>query len=56
MTVLVSHDIPLIASLCDRLLYLGEQAIEGDPEAVFSRLMAMGREAFTPDYWEGESA
>ena len=56
VTVLVSHDIPLIASLCDRLLYLGEQAIEGDPEAVFSRLMAMGREAFTPDYWEGESA
>ena len=56
VTVLVSHDIPLVASLCDRVLYLGEQAIDGEPQAVFSQLMAMGREAFTPNYWEGEAA
>ncbi len=55
VTILVSHDIPLIASLCDRVLYLGEQAIDGDPQAVFSRLVTMGREAFTPGYWDGES-
>ncbi len=55
-TLLVSHDIPLVAALCDRLLYLGEEAIEGKPDAVFSRLEAMGKEAFLPTYWEGMRA
>ena len=56
VTLLVSHDIPLVAALCDRLLYLGEEAIEGEPNAVFSRLEAMGKEAFLPTYWEGMRA
>jgi len=53
-TVLVSHDVPLVASLCDRVLYLGEDAIVGDPEVVFSELALRGQTAFTPGYWEGK--
>ena len=53
-TVLVSHDVPLVASLCDRVLYLGEDAIVGDPNTVFSELTLRGQAAFTPGYWEGK--
>ena len=53
--LLVSHDIPLVNSLCDRLLYLEEQPIIGTPPAVSRRLQAMGRGAFTPGYWEGKT-
>ena len=56
VTLLVSHDIPLVNSLCDRLLYLGSEPIIGDPRAVSARLQMMEKDAFTPGYWEGETA
>ena len=52
-TVLVSHDIPLVTTLCDRLLYLGEEAIEGPVSSVLERLEAIGKDAYLPGYWEG---
>ncbi|MCK4681698.1 ATP-binding cassette domain-containing protein, partial [Candidatus Bipolaricaulota bacterium] len=55
VTLLVSHDIPLVNSLCDRLLYLGAEPIIGDPRTVSARLQTMGKDAFTPGYWEGET-
>jgi energy-coupling factor transport system ATP-binding protein len=55
VTLLVSHDIPLVNSLCDRLLYLGSESIIGDPRTVSARLQTMGKDAFTPGYWEGET-
>jgi len=54
-TVLVSHDVPLVASLCDRVLYLGEKSILGKPEQVFAELLALGKVAFTPSYWEEDT-
>ena len=48
---LVTHDIPMAETLCDRLLYLGERVIEGDPRDVFSELRASGQTAFTPEFW-----
>jgi len=54
MIVLVSHDIPLLASLCDQLLYLGNEAIAGSPQDVFGRLAELGHDAFTPGYWDGD--
>ncbi|MEA3238275.1 MAG: ATP-binding cassette domain-containing protein [Candidatus Bipolaricaulota bacterium] len=54
VTLLVSHDIPLVNSLCDRLLYLGPEPIIGGPMTVSTRLQTMGKDAFTPGYWEGE--
>ena len=56
VTLLVSHDIPLVNSLCDRLLYLGSEPIIGDPRTVSARLQMMEKDAFTPGYWEGETA
>ncbi len=53
MILLVSHDIPLVASLCDRLLYLGKEAITGPVESVFAHLTERGSHAFTPGYWDG---
>ena len=53
--LLVSHDIPLVNSLCDQLLYLGTEPIIGDPRTVSARLQTMGKDAFTPGYWEGET-
>ena len=53
-TVLISHDISLLASLCDRLLFLGSCVIEGSPADVFAQLRQIGENAFTPEYWEGE--
>ena len=53
-TVLVSHDIPLVASLCDRLLYLGERTFIGKKDEVLSQLREAGERAFTPAYWEQE--
>jgi len=55
VTLLVSHDIPLVNSLCDRLLYLGAESIIGDPRTVSARLQTMGKDAFTSGYWEGET-
>jgi len=54
MIVLVTHDIPLVAALCDSLLYLGEETIAGSPETVFARLVELGQDAFTPEYWDGD--
>ena len=51
--ILVSHDIPLVGSLCDRLVYLNrDTVIEGDPEAVFRQLRERGLAAFTPSFWD----
>ena len=50
---LVTHDIPMADALCDRLLYLGERAIEGEPCHVFDALRDAGHTAFTPEFWEG---
>lgn len=55
-TLVVSHDIPLVASLCDRLLYLGERAFFGEKDEVLSQLKEAGKRAFTPTYWEQEQA
>ena len=52
---LVTHDIPMAEALCHRLLFLGEEAIEGPPEAVFDALRTAGRAAFTPEFWEEDS-
>ncbi len=54
VTLLVSHDIPLVAALCDRLLYLGEEALEGETSTVLTRLEGAGKDAFTPGFWEGD--
>jgi energy-coupling factor transport system ATP-binding protein len=51
---LVTHDIPMVRVLCDRLLYLGKPWIEGAPEDVFEELRDQGQRAFTPDFWEDE--
>lgn len=51
--VLVSHDVPLLGSLCDRLLFLGGETVHGSPIGVFDALRAQGRVAFTPEYWDG---
>jgi len=55
VTLLVSHDIPLVNSLCDRLLYLDTEPIIGDPKTVSAKLHEMGKDAFTPGYWGGET-
>jgi len=52
MICLVSHDIPMVDALCDRLLYLGDRTILGSPQDVFSQLREDGSTAFTPEFWE----
>lgn len=52
MICLVTHDIPMADGLCDRLLYLGDRAILGEPREVFSQLREDGNLAFTPEFWE----
>jgi len=49
--VLVSHDIALVGSLADRILYLGDRHLTGTPAAVFDACRGEGLEAFTPEYW-----
>jgi len=51
--LLISHDIPLIATIADRLLFLDAESIEGTTAETLARLAATGREAYTPCYWEG---
>ena len=49
MVVLVSHDIPLVGALADRLIYLdGDRTTSGAPEAVFERLTDEALSVFTP--------
>jgi energy-coupling factor transporter ATP-binding protein EcfA2 len=50
--VLVSHDVPTVAKLCHRILYLGKEPLLGSPEEVFRQLRRRGEEAFTPEFWE----
>lgn len=50
--ILVSHDIPAVARLAHRVLYLGEEALLGSPGEVFRTLASQGRDAFTPEFWE----
>ncbi len=50
--VLVSHDVPLLEGLCDRILFLGRSALNGAPNEVFSALRDLGKRAFTPEYWD----
>lgn len=50
--ILVSHDIPAVAELCHRVLYLGKEAILGQPDEVFRHLAQLGKEEFTPEFWE----
>ena len=52
MICLVTHDIPMVDALCDRLLYLGDRTILGLPQDVFSQLREDGNTAFTPEFWE----
>jgi energy-coupling factor transport system ATP-binding protein len=52
--VVVSHDVPLLAALCDRLLYLGDDPIVGDPGEVFAQLTKRRETAFLPSFWDGE--
>jgi len=54
--VLVSHDVSLVGALADRLLYLGDQEIEGCPDVVFEQLKGADLSAFTPEFWEEGSA
>ena len=54
ITVLISHDIPLVTALCDRLLYLGEEPIAGATQSVLEKLEAIGKTAYLPDYWGDE--
>lgn len=54
--VVVSHDVPLLAALSDRIVYLGRPVAEGPPDDVFAELRSRGDVVFTPDYWEGVGA
>lgn len=47
--LVVSHDIPLMAALADRVLYLeGATALSGSPHDVFAALKLRGESAFVP--------
>ncbi len=50
--ILVSHDVELVASIADRVLYLGDDMQYGSPDSVFGSLAEQGRHAYTPGYWE----
>ena len=54
-TVLVSHDVALVAALANRILFLDggrDRPIYGPPSDVFGRLRAANRAAFLPGFWE----
>jgi len=50
--LLVSHDIPLLSVLADRLLFIDREPVLGTPNEVCEGLRAAGREAFHPAAWE----
>jgi energy-coupling factor transport system ATP-binding protein len=52
---LVTHDIPMAAALCDRMLFLGDRVLEGAPDEVFDELRSSHDHAFTPEFWEMDS-
>ena len=49
--IVVTHDIPLLRALADRLLFVDYEPILGSPSDVFDRLRAAGRDAFHPEAW-----
>lgn len=52
--VVVSHRLPLVSRLADRVLFLGEVPLLGPAGEVFTELERRGQEVFTPGYWEEE--
>ena len=52
--LLVSHDVPLLSALADRLLFVDREPILGTPGEVCAILRATGREAFHPAAWEDD--
>lgn len=53
--VLVSHDIELVGSLADQILFLdpgSASPLIGDPRSLFDRLKEAGRDEFLPGFWE----
>jgi len=50
--LLVSHDLPTVAKVCHRVLFLGDEVLLGRPEEVFGELARRGQEEFTPQFWE----
>jgi len=52
--LLVSHDVPLIEALSDRVLYLDAEPRFGLTHELFAELRASGRTAFLPDFWGGD--
>ena len=50
--ILVSHDVELVASISDSILYLGDPVQIGSPDVVFEALAEQGKHAYTPGYWE----
>ncbi len=50
--VLVSHHLPMLARLANRVLFLDKEQLLGRARDVFAELRAQGREVFTPEYWE----
>ncbi len=53
--VLVSHDIPLVEALADRLLFVDRESRFGVPVEVFAELGAAGRDAFLPNAWRADT-
>jgi energy-coupling factor transport system ATP-binding protein len=50
--VVVTHDIPLVRALADRVLFLERGAyVYGSPDEVFGRLRERGDGVFTPEAW-----
>lgn len=50
--VLVSHDIPAVAELSHRVLFLGEEPLLGRPTEIFRELSRRGYDEFTPSFWK----
>jgi len=51
--IVVSHDIPLVETLADRILWVDREPRFGPPGEVFAALRASGCDAFLPDAWGG---
>jgi energy-coupling factor transport system ATP-binding protein len=49
--ILVSHDIPLVGALADRLLFVDREPTFGTPGHVFDSLQDAGKDAFHPGFW-----
>ncbi|MFO8034699.1 MAG: ATP-binding cassette domain-containing protein [Candidatus Bipolaricaulota bacterium] len=49
--VVASHNLPMLARIANRVVFLGEESLFGQAEDVFTELALRGREVFTPEYW-----